>query len=436
MSNPFQAVSELLAAEDDGRACRDIPEEACREQPRNAAAHVSALAASKSADGLVDPKLVLSWLLMALGAPAAFIGLLVPVREAGALLPQLFTASVIRRLPQRKWVWVAGALAQGACAAAMALVAVTMDGALAAGAIAGLLLILAIARSACSVSYRDVLGKTIAKARRGRVTGLATTWAAGFVVVFALILVFDVFTRFEVVISALLLAAALWVAAALIFAALAEAPGATEGGANALAVARDNLSYLALDRQLRIFIGARGLLTATALAPPFMLAAVQTDNVGYAGFGFLLLASAAAGVASSYVWGRLSDRSSRRVLILAAFLAAVVLAVTAILAFLEFLDAGFVLPTLLFGLMIAYQGVRLGRSTHVVDMTTEDKRAAYTALANTIVGALLIVSALFGLAAQVFGAAVVLALLALLSMAGGALALQLEEVQSEASEGA
>ena len=43
---------------------------------RNMATHVASLSFTKLADGLIDPKLVLSWLLTSLGAPAALIGLL------------------------------------------------------------------------------------------------------------------------------------------------------------------------------------------------------------------------------------------------------------------------------------------------------------------------------------------------------------------------
>lgn len=73
----------LLTGEESDGPCRDIPDGACREEPGNFTRHVTALSASKIADGLIDPKLVLSWLLTTLGAPGAVIGLLVPVREAG-----------------------------------------------------------------------------------------------------------------------------------------------------------------------------------------------------------------------------------------------------------------------------------------------------------------------------------------------------------------
>ncbi|WP_233346949.1 hypothetical protein [Hyphobacterium sp. CCMP332] len=88
------------------------PRSACHEEAGNFFRHVGSLSLSKIADGLIDPKLVLSWLMLSLGAPAALVGLLVPIREAAALLPQLFTAGALRRLPRRKWAWASGSAVQ------------------------------------------------------------------------------------------------------------------------------------------------------------------------------------------------------------------------------------------------------------------------------------------------------------------------------------
>ena len=71
-------------------------------------------------------------------------------------------------LPIRKSVWVAGSLVQGICLFGMASVALTMTGAPAGLAILGLLILFSLARGACSIAYKDVLGKTIPKTRRGR----------------------------------------------------------------------------------------------------------------------------------------------------------------------------------------------------------------------------------------------------------------------------
>lgn len=157
-------------------------------EARNGLRHVASLSMTKLADGLINPKLVLTWLAQTLGAPAAITGLLVPIREAGALLPQLLLAGVVRRSKQRKWVWVAGSVGQGLAAAAMVVVALTLQGVAAGIALCVLLGLLALSRAAASVSYKDVLGKTVSKTRRGSITGTAGSVASAGVVVFALLL--------------------------------------------------------------------------------------------------------------------------------------------------------------------------------------------------------------------------------------------------------
>ena len=421
----FQAI----VIDDEGRVCADIPESACQQEPGNFFKHVGALALTKSADGLVDPKLVLSWLMTALGAPVALIGLLVPVREAGALLPQLVTAGYLRTLPRRKWAWAAGSAVQGLAAVAIGIIAISLTGAAAGWAIVLALAVLALARSVCSVCYKDVLGKTIDKSRRGTATGLAGSIAAVTVIVYALALSFQLVDRMALVTGGLFLAGGAWIASGLLFATLKERKGATDGGKNALKEALRNFTYLRDDPQLVRFILTRGLLTATALAPPFMIAVGSEAGEGYDRLGFLVLASALASLLSSFVWGRLSDRSSRKVLVFSALVAAIILAATSWLAFAGSLTGGYLLPLLLFGLMIAYQGVRLGRATHLVDMANADSRAAYTALSNTVIGILLLAGGLFSLVASWFGGAVVLAVMAGMSGLAIVAAWGLEEVQ-------
>ena len=51
-------------------------------------------------------------MLGAMGAPAVFVGLLLPLRQTGSLLPQLAISGYIRRYPIRKWFWVVAALVQ------------------------------------------------------------------------------------------------------------------------------------------------------------------------------------------------------------------------------------------------------------------------------------------------------------------------------------
>ena len=430
--NTQELVFEMLTSGDEGRVCKDIPDSACKEEAGNFFTHVTSLSTSKISDGLIDPKLVLSWLLTTIGTPTWLIGLLVPVREAGALLPQLFTAAALRELPQRKWAWAAGSAVQGLAAASMGLAAFFLDGAAAGYVILIALAVLALARSVCSVTYKDVLGKTVSKSRRGTATGTASTVGAAAVLIYGGLLTVGWIDRMSLVIGGLLLAGGLWMTGAALFTTLKEEPGSTEGGGNPIKSFRDNFQLLAEDKQLRRFILTRGLLISTALAPPFMVAlGTDTEEASqmFGGLGLLVIASAGAGLLSSYVWGRLADRSSRKVLILTAAAATLALLATLGLNAAGLLQDIWALPLVLFVLMIAYQGVRLGRSTHLVDMASQDNRAAYTALSNTIIGTLLIFGSGFSVVAHMAGEAVVIGLLALMSALAIPVAFGLEEVQ-------
>jgi hypothetical protein len=102
--NRLEKIFIAIRSDDEGRVCKDIPESACKEQPQNILRHILSLSAFKVADGLVDPKLILTWLFVQLGATAQQVGYLVPIREAGALLPQLIIAQWVRQQNKRKLV--------------------------------------------------------------------------------------------------------------------------------------------------------------------------------------------------------------------------------------------------------------------------------------------------------------------------------------------
>ena len=109
-----ERVYGYLAEDEDARVCKDIPDEACSEQPTAFILHLWSLTLTKLGDSLVSARLVLPWMLSVAGAPAFFISLLVPLRESLSLLPQLFVAQRMREKPVRKWFWVVGSLGQAA----------------------------------------------------------------------------------------------------------------------------------------------------------------------------------------------------------------------------------------------------------------------------------------------------------------------------------
>lgn len=413
MTDTVDLYEDLTGAEEDVRAA----------EARNGLRHMASLSMTKIADGLIDPKLVLSWLAGSLGVPAAITGLFVPIREAGALLPQILMAGRVEAMAHRKWAWVAGSVGQGVAAACIALAALFLQGWAAGVAIAAALAVLAVSRALCSVSYKDILGKTVEKRRRGAVTGVAGSAASLAVLGFAGLLIFGIGQETAPVVIAIAVAAGLWLAAAMLFSTLEEKASEQAGAGKPF-----DLTPLLEDAQFRRFIAARGALTVTALAPPyFVLLGGGQDALQ--GLGALLVASAAASFVSSYVWGRLADRSSRWVLALSGFIAAGFMALAVGLDLAGLAEGIWVVPLVLFGLMVAYHGVRQGRSTYLVDMAPEDSRASYSALANTLIGGLLLLVGLLGGALAALGPVVALAGFAVLSGIGGMLALTLAEVE-------
>ncbi|MEJ2094473.1 MAG: MFS transporter, partial [Gammaproteobacteria bacterium] len=124
MKSQLDQIYNAITGDEDARVCKDIPDSACRHLPRNFFAYLCSNVLTKIADELASARLMLPWLLGSLGVPASFTGFLVPIREAGVLLPQLLVAAYIRRLAVRKWVWIIGA---GLSALVMLLMALLVE---------------------------------------------------------------------------------------------------------------------------------------------------------------------------------------------------------------------------------------------------------------------------------------------------------------------
>ena len=427
------SLYDLVTGDEDARVCKDIPDAACNDQPENFFLQLGANVCTKIGDELASAKLVLPWLLSAAGAPAFFIGLLVPIRESLSLLPQLFVAAMIRARAIRKWFWIVGSIVQGACVMAMAAAALSLEGTAAGWAVLVLLVLFSLARGVSSVAAKDVMGKTVSKTRRGTLTGYATA-AAGLVTVAAggwLQFRGDVPEGAGGVVGLLLLAGGLWLLGAVLYAGVREQPGATEGGGNAGRDAIASLSILVSDALFRRFVITRALLVSTALLVPFYaaLAREQSDG-GIGSLGALLVAAGIASTVSSGFWGRMADRSSRDVLRFAAAGAGVLSVAVAAwtVAGSPGLPGGVVIVAAFFIMGIAHAGIRIGRKTYLVDMADASTRATYVAVSNTAIGVVLLAGGVFGWVADWVGTAETIGVLGVICLAGALGASRLDEV--------
>ena len=384
-------IYELLVNEEDARACRDIPDSACTRVPKTFVLVLLSQLLLSLGDLLTSPKTVLTWLMNVVGAPAAMVAWLVPIRESGSMLPQLLIGAWVRRYAIRKTFWIAGSIVQGSCVLAMALAVNYWTGAAAGSAIIGLLLVFSLGRGLCSVAMKDVKGKTVPKGQRGQLTGIAGTASGVLTLLVSLWLLREEPDNLLVYVVLLVAAAMLWLSAAVIFSQVQEQPGETDGGANALQRAWQNLGLLQTDKQFRQFVICRGLLLGSALVSPFLVLLAQQQHGNGQTLAWFLICTSLASALSAVFWGRLADRSSRQVMIIAATLA---LAGCAVLAAVQMVIGelplyGYLLLFLL--LSVGHAGVRVGRKTYLLDMASGNQRTDYVSGSNTIIGVLLLV---------------------------------------------
>ena len=411
-----------VTGEEDARVCKEIPDEACADQPRNFFAYLVANLLNKISDELVSARLTLPWLFSVLGVPAGFVGFLVPIREAGVLLPQLLVAAYVRVLRKRKIVWLIGALLSAAMLFLMALIVWQTNGVVAGWLILSCLVFYSLARGLCSVSAKDVLGKTISKTRRGRLMGYSASLAGLATLAIGLLLQSDLVGRDNqpVLMVFIIIAGLLWLFAFMSFAAIAEPDGSTEGGGNALQVALHSLRLLLDDKPFQQYVISRILLLSVALVIPFYVILLQQQLEGeLALLGWLIIANGLASSLSAPLIGKLADYSSRNVMAGAALLAGVVGVVTWYVAsFYADWQLGVSSVVMVFFLItLAHGAVRLGRKVYLVDMANSDNRAQYVAVSNTVIGIAMLFGGVIGVIADILNVQTVILILSVIALA-------------------
>ncbi|GAA0783556.1 MFS transporter [Marinobacterium sediminicola] len=424
-----------LANEEDARACKDISPEACREVPGNFARILFSQFLTKLGDAFANPKVVLPALLQQAGAPLYLIGFLVPIRESGSLIPQLLIANHVRRLAIRKHVWVLGSVVQAVCMLAIALSLFWLQGAAAGWTVIVLLIAFSLARGLCSVASKDVIGKTIPKPKRGRLSGLASSLAGAITLMTGLMLYLrgqssqtDTDALFYAAFIAL--GGTFWLMASALFARVEESPGETDGGINGLLHAFSKLKLLKEDRPFRHFVLTRSLLLCTALSAPYYVILSGDYQSVTLTLGIFVITSGLAGLISGPFWGLFADRSSRQVMIVSALIAATLgLTINLIAARTpELLSSLWLLPAFYFLLTISHEGVRIGRKTYLVNMATGNRRTDYVSVSNTFIGVVLLLIGL-GCALSGLTAPALILVLSLLGMLGAVSAYFLSEVE-------
>ena len=360
--------------------------------------------AAKMADQLMNPGIVLPFLFSAMSIPSAITGLLVPVRQAGATLPQIFFANTVKRFPVRKWVWVLATFGQAAAVLLMAVSAVLFKGIIGGVLVVLALLLFSVIKAFSSISFKDTLAKTIEKGRRGRL--MSARAALGGIATLAAGLFFRFYVTggsYLVYAYILFASASFWFIAAALFAAIDEKKDYPRLSDSTLEDVKLGLGLLWSHVHFRRFMIGRSLLATVNLYIPFFILLFSSISANsFRTFGTLFIASSLAQVISNPLWGHMSDRSSRKTMVFTSVLALLMGLVAVYLSIFPFSDE-LVYGLIIFLVVSALSGLEVSRKTYLTDATPPDQRALYVATTNTLAGIASIVGLLFGVIAQFAG---------------------------------
>ena len=430
----FERLYYYLNKGDKQGVCTDITEDACKYVPRNFFLQIFSNMFIQLGDTLSNPKTVLTWLMSYVSAPVYLISLIVPLRESGSMVPQVFFAPFIRKRSIRKWLWIIGALLQFLAIGAIGIIVLNFKGVTAGWLIVTAVVLFSLSRSISSLSSKDIIGKTIPKTRRGRMKGYAVSVSGVLVLAAGLFMLYrsEKGANINFYTNIIFFASTTWLVAAVIYSGIKEFPSQIKEESSNKNNIFASFGLLKTDKQFRNFIIARTLLLCTALSAPFYVVLAQ-NYVGKEAYllGLFIIAKGVASTVSSPIWGKYADKSSKNIMAVAVLIASVLgIFIFFTISYFPLLrSAKWLYPVVLFILGIAHQGVRLGRKTYVIDMGTGNERTSYVSVSNTVIGIILLMVGGLSALASLLSVEGVILLLSVLGLAGAYKSYKLPNVE-------
>ncbi|WP_334058066.1 MFS transporter [Alteromonas sp. S005] len=338
---------------------------------------IAGLSLNKLADLLISAKTTLTAVLLSVGAPVWMVGWLVPIRESGALLPQVLISIYLRKHSQRHIVWRIGMAIQAFAVVGM-LFSVIFFSSFTAGALLLISLIfLSLGRSACSLTVKDMEADVAEKGERGNLIGVAST-ISGVVTLLISIPLVVIDDNLSSNVLLLILSGSL-LSFVLTLVCVWPIKTSVDTGSD-----EQKAFSINFDSTIYKFIFVRGLFVHSALVAPYFMIEKSSDAQEL--LPIYIGAEALAALLSSVVWGKLADKSAKLTLRLSG-----VLALCACGGLLYWQSASIATSAFLFFLLsIAHTGVRTGRKTYSLDVKEGHERTELVGFSNTAIGVILL----------------------------------------------
>lgn len=338
---------------------------------------IAGLSLNKLADLLISAKTTLTALLVSVGAPVWMIGWLVPIRESGALLPQVLISIYLRKHAQRHIVWRIGMITQVFSVVGMLLSVILFSGFIAGILVLASLVLLSLGRSACSLTVKDMEADVAKKGERGNLIGVASTVSGVVTLVIAIPLVIYDGALTSNILLVVLCASML----AFILTLICVWPIKTRVEVED---SPENTFSINFDTTIYKFIFVRGLFVHSALVAPYFM--IERNGDVKELLPIYIGAEATAALLSSIIWGKIADKSAKLTLRLSGLLA-----LGACVGLLFWQTSSIVTSALLFFVLsVAHAGVRTGRKTYSLDVKEGHDRTELVGFSNTAIGIILL----------------------------------------------
>ncbi|RPJ66117.1 MFS transporter permease [Alteromonas sediminis] len=338
---------------------------------------------TKLCDVLVSAKTSLPWLLSSIGAPAWLISVLVPIREAGALIPQWPIKQNTSDIRNRLLLWRAGTLVQAVSIGLILPMAIFLPPLGAGVGIVLMLSCMSLGRSLCSLTMKDIQGHNINKGKRGKLNGMATSISGLLSLLTALLLVTGESAIGEPAILVMIATASALFVVGLPLSKSLHTHFEKQDSEEELQALVSTLQH---NVALKHLVISRCLLLHGALVAPFFVSLSSTQSDQGFTLPFFICASALAAIVSANLWGQLSDKSA----VFSLRIGSIVCALTCFLFMYLPQWQGWTAIGCFFLLNVGYEGIRNGRKTYVLDIAEGEERTQFVAVGNTIVGVVLL----------------------------------------------
>jgi len=372
-------------------------------------------------NSLLDPSLVLTWLASQLTSSNFLIGLVVPINQGGWFLPQLLISGYLQGRKRKLPLYVAVSAPRAICWALMALALFLIaDRTVLLVLFYALLTVYSLGGGLGGLSFMDIVAKAIPPTRRGAFFGwrrfLGGVLALGGSLVVKYVLDERRGLAFPSNFGVLFTLSFLTISAAMISFGLFVEPvePVLNRSVALLGQVKRALHLPRRDANYGRFLAVQFLARAAGMATPFYIVyAKRTLGVSAGMVGIYLTWATLAGIASTLVWGPLSDRRGNRGLILLVSLVGLATPLAALLIPLlaswqpsAAAQAPYAFAAVFALSSIFQMGLMIGYHNYLLDIAPAEDRPLYIGLANTLTGLTLLASAVGGLIVDLAGLAV------------------------------